>query len=101
MVYGRRDRRYGVLFNQFGLKTYGLVHGFLALHMRDMSAKLKLLLIRPLIIVLPDIGNQAVFDIYGHKRFSHQLSPKEFSNAVLVQSSSLIQSVIIITDLIG
>lgn len=98
VMYGRQDRRDGVLSIHCGRETYGLLYKVLDLNMRGIPTRFRLLLIQTLPIVSPQIGNQAVVYIYGYKRFSHQLSLEMFAYAVLVKSPGLIQPVIIITD---
>lgn len=95
-VYGKRDRHDSVLFKYGAHTKLGQIQAVFGHYNSSFRAKCRLVLIRLMYQIDPDIGNTAVVHAFGHRRFKYALSSTWFICTVLVHASTLLQLVMLV-----
>lgn len=97
-VYGKAHRHDGVKYKFNGRELVGLVDSVFAPTASFYSAQCRLVLIRQLVTVPADPGNEYVVSKYGHIRYAYNLSAQKLVHTVLVDCADLLHPVMVVVD---
>ena len=99
IVYGKHNRRDGILFNYCGREQMGLLDTVVA-HSRcaDVPHESRAVLVRLLETVALDEGNTKAVQVYGHIRVMCSRSTTGFVETVLVDAADIIEPLMVVID---
>lgn len=98
VVYGKRNRRDGIVFMLHGTRRYGLVHCVFAPVQCRMPRSARLIFALLLDQIDPDQGNTTVVQKFGHERFKFNRSSSGHITVVAIQASNLLGPAMFVLD---
>lgn len=99
IVYGRLNCHDVVVFRHGDSERVGLIQGILASPSSAFPSTFRAFLIRLLRPVPPEHGKKAVVEVFGHVRYSYDLSATRYHTTVLIDATEFLRSIMIVPDL--